>query len=156
MTVRWESAAPMMAATHLELPETFAKLYAISITGLPPQMIAMALNGGGRGGRGRGPGGPPDASAPPQPPADPAVRQKEMVDKLLHSVTLSAKNRDPQSATMVMQTKVTQALIFGFEKISLPLTGSDKEVLFTLKLGMLTVKVKFEPRDMTFDGQLAV
>jgi hypothetical protein len=79
-----------------------------------------------------------------------------MIDKLLHSVSLSAKGRDPQSAVLVQQTKVDQALLFGFEQASLPITANDKEVLFTLKLGMITAKAKFEPKEMMFDGKLAL
>lgn len=157
LIIRWETAAPMLAATHMELPESFKDLYAISVTGLPPQLLMMALNGGGRG-RGRGRDGGRDGGAPPveEPPVDPVVRQKQMIEKLLSSVTLSAKGRDPQSAVVVQQTKTSQALIFGFERTSLPLTVADKDVQFTIKLGVLTAKAKFEPKDMMFDGKLAM
>jgi hypothetical protein len=147
LVIRWESAAPVQAATHLELPESLAGLYAISITGLPPEMMRMAL--AGRGGRGRG-------AEQPTAPVDPAVRQKELIDKLLHSVALTVKGRDPQSAVVVQQTKIAQTLVFGFEKTALPLTETDKEVLFTLKLGTISAKAKFEPKEMMFDGKLAL
>ena len=47
-------------------------------------------------------------------------------------------------------------LIFGFPKGALPLTAADKDVQFTMKLGPLTVKAKFEPKEMMFKGELAV
>ena len=161
LTIRWETAAPIQAATRLELPEAFAALYGLSVTGIPPQMLVMALSGGGGRGRGRGGrdgGGREGAAAPPenQPPVDPAVRQKEMVAKLMQAVTLTAKGRDPQVAVTVLQTKASQALIFGFERKSLQLTEADKDILFTIKLGMLTAKAKFDPKDMMFDGKLAL
>lgn len=80
-----------------------------------------------------------------------------MVAKLMQAVTLTAKGRDPQVAVMVLQTKASQALIFGFERKSLPLTEADKDILFTIKLGtMLNAKAKFDPKDMMFDGKLAL
>lgn len=156
LIIRWETAAPVLAATHMEMPETFGALYGISVTGIPPQMIAMALSAGGRG---RGRGGPAGVGAPQPdapPPVDPAVRQKEMVARLLRSVSLTAKGRDPQSAVIVQQTKASQALIFGFEKASFPLTAADREVVFQIKLTVLTAKARFEPREMIFEGKLAV
>jgi hypothetical protein len=71
-------------------------------------------------------------------------------------VSLSVKGKDPQSAVVVLQMKSTQGLLFGFEKVSLPLTAADKEVLFTFKLSMIAAKAKFELKDMIFDGVLAV
>lgn len=160
MIIRWESAAPVLAATRLTMPPAFAELYAVGVAGLPPQMLMMALSGGGGRGRGRGrEGGGREGGTPPaenQPPVDPVARQKEIVDKLLHAVSLSAKGRDPQAAVVVQQTTATQTLIFGFEKTALPLTAADKDLLFTLKLGALTVKAKFDPKEMMFDGKLAL
>ena len=154
MTIRWETAAPVHAATHLEIPESFKDLYAISVSGLPQQLLIVALTGGGRG-RGRGRDGGKEAP-PEEAPVDPAVRQKQMIEKLLNSVSLSAKGRDPQVAVVVQQTKASQALIFGFERSSLPLTETDKDVIFTIKLGVLTAKAKFEPKEMMFEGKLAL
>ena len=87
---------------------------------------------------------------------DPAARQKQAIDKLLHAVTLTAKGRDPQTAVVVQQTKASGSLIFGFEKKSLPLTEADKDVQFVMKLGMVTAKAKFEPKEMMFEGKLAL
>jgi hypothetical protein len=159
LVIRWESAAPMLAASHMELPDNVGSLYMISMTGMPPQMLAMALLGGGRG-RGRGPGGPGAGAAAepgaPPPPVDPAAQQKELVAKLLRATTLTVKGHDPQIPIVVLQTKVAQSLLFGFEKSSLPLKVEDKEVLFTFKLPTISAKVKFGLKEMMMDGALAV
>jgi hypothetical protein len=163
VVVRWENARPVLEATKLQLPPDLADHYAISVTGLPPQMLAAMLTGGGRG-RGRdggardaGGGGreaAPSAEAPP--PEDPAARQKAAVERLLHSVSLTAKGRDPQPADLVRQAFNNQTLIFGFPRQSFPLEAADRDVQFVMKLGMLTLKAKFEPKEMTYKGGLAV
>jgi hypothetical protein len=154
--VRWENAKPILDATRLALPAEMASQYAISVTGLAPQTIAGFLSGGGGRGRGRGREGEPTADAAPVPQEDPATRQKAMVDRLLHSVSLSAKGRDPQNATLIRQTNGDMTLIFGFPKDALPLTAADKDVQFTMKPGPLTVKAKFGPKDMMYQGELAL
>jgi hypothetical protein len=148
VVVRWENAPPVLEATKLKLPADLVDHYAISITGLPPQMLAAILAGG----RGRGEGAPPEAAQP----EDPAERQKAMLDRLLHSVTLTAKGRDPQGADLMRQAFNNQTLIFGFAKQGFPLSPTDKDVQFQLKLGALTVKAKFEPKEMTYKGVLAL
>jgi hypothetical protein len=157
VVIRWESAAPVLAATKFQLPPALAGHYAISITGLPPQLLAMVLNG--RGGRGRGregaeSGAPPDAEA--QPPADPAAEAKARQDRLLHAATLSAKNKDPQTADTVLQTADKQTIIFGFLKANLPIAPTDKDLEFNLKFGPMTFKAKFEPKEMMYKGALTV
>src|SRR5947209_3292226 len=149
VVVRWENAAPVLEATKLKLPADLAEHYAISVTGLPPQMLAVMLAGGGGRGRGRGREG---AAAPAevQPQEDPAARQKAMIDRLLQSATLTAKGRDPQTADIVRQAFGNQTLIFGFPKQSFPIAASDKDIQFVMKLGALSVKAKFEPKEMTY------
>jgi hypothetical protein len=110
---------------------------------------------GGGGGRGRGrDGGAPASEASPQ--EDPAARQKAMIDRLVQSATLTARGRDPQTADMVRQAYGNQTLIFGFSKQSFPLTAADKDVQFVIKLGPLLVKAKFEPKDMSYKGELSL
>jgi hypothetical protein len=164
--VRWENAAPVLEATKFQLPSNLQNHYAISITGLPPQMLAMIVAGrGGRGGgRGRGregaEGAQPDAApaepAAPQTPEEQAALAKARQDRLLHSVSLGAKGKDPQSADAVMQTSDKQTLIFGFPKDALPLTAGDKDVEFVMHAGPMTIKAKFEPKEMTYKGALTL
>ena len=157
VVIRWESATPMLAATKFQLPAALADHYAVSITGLPPQLLAIVLSGrGGRGGgRGRtGDSAPPDAEA--QPTADPAAEAKAREDRLLHAATLSAKNKDPQTADTVLQTTDKRTIIFGFLKANLPIAPTDKDLEFDLKFGPTTFKAKFEPKEMMFKGALTV
>jgi hypothetical protein len=155
VVVRWENAAPMLEATKFQLPETLQNHYAISLTGLPPQMLAMVLTGA-RGGRGRDGKSDSPAAEAPTTPEEQQAQLKERQDRLLHSVTLAAKGKDPQKADVVMQTSDKQTLIFGFAKDALPLAEADKDVEFTMKAGPMTIKAKFEPKEMTYKGALTI
>ena len=169
VVVRWESAGPLSDIKKEKMPKEIDGHYAISVTGLPQQMLMMAMMGGGRGRGGRGgrdgagrdgggrEGAGREGAPPPEaPPEDPAARQKAMVARLLQSVSLSAKGHDPQAAVMVLQTADRQSLIFGFPKKDLPIEAKDKDLVFTMKLGMMTIKAKFEPKDMSYKGALSL
>lgn len=139
--VCWESAEPVLAVTKMRFPADLDSHYVIGITGLPPRLLIMGLNGRGQ---------------ETQEPEDPAARQKAVVERLRRAASLSARGREPHTADIVRQSADKQALIFGFSKSGLPLTTADKDVLFVLKLGRMTVKAKFEPKEMTYEGKLAV
>jgi len=166
VVVRWENAAPVLAATKFQLPANLQNHYAISVTGLPPQMLQMIMSGvgrGGRGGRDRGRDGKSGEAAQaeaqppaPQTPEEQAAQAKARQDRLLHAVSLSAKGKDPQNADTVMQTSDKQTLIFGFPKAALPLAAGDKDVEFIMKAGPMTIKVKFEPKEMMYKGELTI
>ncbi len=174
VVVRWESAGPLTDIKKDKFPPEMADHYALSVTGLPQQLLMMALAGGGRGRGGRGgrDGGGRDgggregagregagregAPAPEAPPEDPAVRQKAMVARLLQSVSLTAKGHDPAVPDMVLQTADKQSLIFGFPKKDFPLDAKDKDVLVQMKFGPMTIKAKFEPKEMTYKGALSL
>jgi phosphohistidine phosphatase SixA len=112
-------------------------------------LLAMMLTGG----RGRGRDG---AAAEAPPPEDPAARQKAAVEKLTHAATLSLKGHDPEIADLVRQANGNQTLIFGFPKQALAIAATDKDAQFTMKLGTLTIKAKFEPKEMMYKGELSV
>lgn len=147
LVVRWMTAKPVSDAMKFEIPPDLADHYGIGVSGLTQQMFVMALLGG----RGRG-----RAEAAPELPEDPAARQKLLIDRLMQSATLSAKGRDTQTADQIRQTADKQTLIFGFARKDFPLAGTDKDVQFTLKLGPLTVKAKFEPKEMSYKGELSL
>jgi hypothetical protein len=148
VVIRWESAKPISEAVKLTLPPTLENHYAVGIVGLPPNYLMAAGRGGGRGrGRGRGEEGAPQE--------DPAARQKVMIDRIKASAALTCKGKDPQTADLLLQTADQQTIIFGFRKDGLNLAAADKEVTFTFKL-MATFKAKFELKDMTYGGQLAL
>jgi hypothetical protein len=155
VVIRWESAAPVLEATKFKLPPPLADHYAVSITGLPPQALSLFFSG--RGGRNRGGSdGAPSPEAEQQPPEDPAAAAKARQDRLLHAASLTAKNKDPQTADVVLQTNDKQTLIFGFQKAGFPLAPNYKDVEFVLKLGAMTFKAKFEPKEMMYKGAFTV
>ena len=124
-------------------------------------MLAMVLTGrgGGRGRDGKSERPAPETPAPAPAPATPEEQQaqlKQRQDRLLHAVSLAAKGKDPQNADVVMQTSDKQTLIFGFAKDALPLAVGDKDVEFTMKAGPMTIKAKFEPKEMTYKGALTI
>lgn len=133
VVIRWENAKPLLDATKLVLPSALENHYAISVTGVPSEMIAALSRGRGR--------------EVPQPEA--------IVERIKAGATLTAKGKDPATADHLMQTMDRQTMIFGFSKDALPLAAADKEVLFTLKL-VATFKAKFELKEMTYGGQLAI
>lgn len=49
-----------------------------------------------------------------------------------------------------------QAILFHFDRGELPITVSDKEVLFTLRLGAMDVTAKFSPKTMVYRDRLSV
>jgi len=152
VVIRWESAAPVLSATKFQLPAPLAEHYAVSITGIPPSQLAMAIAGRGGMGRGRN----PEGEQQPAPASDPQAEAKARQERLLHAVTLSAKGHDPQNADVVLQTADQETLIFGFLKSNLPLTANDKDVEFEMKAGPTTYKAKFQPKEMLYKGALSV
>ncbi len=46
--------------------------------------------------------------------------------------------------------------LFGFDKDLLPLTGSEKEIDFVLRTARVSVKAKFEPKNMMYRGKFAL
>jgi hypothetical protein len=167
VVVRWENAAPVLEVTKFQLPPNLQNHYAISVTGLPPQMLAMVINGrgGARGGGRRGRDGQPGAAQPaeaaqtpaaPLTPEEQAEQTKARQERLLHAVTLTAKGKDPQNADAVMQTSDKMTLIFGFPKDAIPLAATDKDIEFVMKAGAMTIKAKFEPKEMGYKGALAI
>jgi hypothetical protein len=150
--IRWESAAPVLGATKFQLPAPLAEHYAVSITGLPPAQLAMVIADRGGMGRGRN----PEGDQPPAAPVDPQAQAKARQERLLHSVTLTAKGHDPQNADVVLQTGDKETLIFGFPKSSLPLSANDKDVEFAMRAGFTVYKAKFQPKEMLYKGALSV
>jgi hypothetical protein len=142
--IRWESAQPLMALQKEPFPHELLGRYVISVTGLTPQMILLGV---GRAGRGRGDAPPSQANVDPR---------RAEAEQIFSGITLSVKGRDPQNAAAMMRTVDMQTYLFGFPKEHLALEPSDKEALSALKLGPLSLKAKFELKDMMFAGQLAV
>jgi hypothetical protein len=56
----------------------------------------------------------------------------------------------------MLQSADKQSLIFAFQKQTLPLAETDKDVTFDVNLPSLKVKAKFELKDMLYQGTLAL
>ena len=131
-TVRWESAQPVLEALKSKLPEAFANHYVISVSGFP-------LSGRNR----RRSQGEDDTA--------------DLLDRLKQVTFLEAKGkRDLQPGLVQEQTSSYGSVLFGFSKEMLTIKPEDKEVTFTTEVGRLTVKAKFNLKDMMYHGELAV
>jgi hypothetical protein len=126
--VTWESALPLFDAMKYRLPADFIGHYVIGVKDLPILVDA----------------GPERQSA------------AQLVDWLKNSATLRAKSRDPVEAGVVTTSRGGSMVLFGFLKELLPLTQKDKEVVFALDTNQLALKAKFEPKEMMYQGKLAL
>lgn len=138
-TVRWESAAPVLAALKAPLPEGFEGRYVIGVNGFPTV--------GGQFYTRTAENEDPDSR-----------RSSEGAFETLKGLSsLQAKGRELVQAGVVRQQVSTgSSFLFGFSKELLPLDADDKEVLFSTQLGNLVVKAKFIPKEMLYHGELAL
>jgi len=139
-TVRWESAAPVLAALKAPLPGGFEGRYVISVNGFPLMGDRAQTRTG-------------ESETP-----ESARRSREDEFENLKSLSsLQAKGKELVQAGVVQQQVATtgSSFLFGFSKELLPLDGDDKEVLFATQLGNLAIKAKFIPKEMLYQGQLA-
>ncbi len=146
VTVRWESAQPILDALGIPLPSDFQGRYVLSVSGLPlGVMDKRRRNGSG-----------PELSADPQ-ENTPAARQRRMIEQLQASATLEARGREPEQPGLVrVVPRTAGTYLFGFSKDLLPLAANDREVVFTLRTALMSVRAKFEPKEMLYRGQLSV
>ncbi len=134
-TVRWESAQPVLEALKTKLPDSMANRYVISVSGFPL--------GGGR--RGREEDSEQDST-------------DEMLERLKSFTLLQPKGKAlAQPGVVERQRSMGGAsLLFGFGKDLVVLDRDDSEVEFATHLGRMTVKTKFNLKQMLYHGQLAV
>jgi hypothetical protein len=128
--VRWESAQPILDALRAPLAADFEGHHVVSVTNLPVVVR--------RTGRGGGETTPDDT-----------------LDRMQSGTTLQAKGRDPVEAGIVRRTHIG-SILFGFLKDQLRLTQSDREIVFALTTQQLTLKTKFDTKEMIYHGKLAV
>jgi len=141
--VRWESAKPVQAALHTQIPEAFNGHYVISVSGIP--IIA----------RGR--------QNPDDPDSEVAISKapsEGVLDTIKGVTYLQPKGKSPVQPGVVQAapggTGATKTLLFGFSRELLPLGPEDKEVTFTTELGRMEVKAKFNLKDMMYHKELAL
>jgi hypothetical protein len=129
LIIRWESAQPILDALHASIPAEFEGHYVVSVTNLT---------------------GPA-----PRPARGGEAAPDEDLERLQVGALLTAKGKDPAEAGIARRTRIGSVL-FGFSKDSLRLTSSDREILFTLDTGPMNIIAKFDGKDMTYHGKLAV
>lgn len=129
VTVRWESAQPVLDALKATLPPEFLGHYVVSVTNLP-------FAGSRRGGRSQ---------------TDP----DDTLERLQNGATLQAKGRDAAEAGICRRNRIG-AFLFGFSKDYLMLTPRDRDIVFKLDTGQFTVTAKFDGKEMMYHGKLAV
>lgn len=137
VVVIWETAAPIVATKHLPLGPQFAGRYVLSAGEIP--IGAMER----RGATGRG--------------ESPLERRQRMVAQLTASARLEAKGKPPvQPGVVEPAARMPATWLFGFSRELLALDRDDSEVVFTLETAFVTLRAKFEPKKMLFDGKLAI
>ena len=139
-TVRWESAKPILEAMKAPLPEQFANHYVISVNGIPLL--------GGNHQTSQGDADETDSRRP---------SQDDPFDNLKQFTTLQPKGKELVQAGVVhRQVSSGSSFLFGFSSELLPLSTDDSEVVFSTRLGQLTVKARFSFKEMLYHRELAL
>jgi hypothetical protein len=136
-TVLWESAKPIVLAKKTEIPKAFDNHYVISVSGIP-------LGGGRRRQQSQD--------------DDSSQSSQDMLDRLKQVTFLEPKGRRDAQPGVVQQPVSGSygSVWFGFDRDFLNLKAEDKEASFTTQFGQLTIKAKFNLKDMMFKGELAI
>jgi hypothetical protein len=128
--VRWESAQPILDALRAPLAADFEGHYVLSVTNLPLAGVRRA----GRGGE---------------------TTPDDTLERIQNGATLEVKGKDPAEAGIARRTRIG-SILFGFSKDQMRVAPSDGEVVFALNTQQLTLRTKFETKEMMYRGKLAV
>jgi hypothetical protein len=82
------------------------------------------------------------------------VGDEAMMERLKASATLQAKGKSPYQSGVIWRSKA--GTWFGFAQESMPLTASDRDVLFLFRANQLELRATFQPKEMLYLGKLAV
>jgi hypothetical protein len=134
--VRWESAEPLRLARKIAWPPQYERMYVLSVSGM-----------GQRRGMGQGQGS-----------VDPEEARQRMMSQLRESTELRRKGREPVGPETidVQEGNGGRVLLFAFPHGPEPITAEEKEVEFRTRLGPLDLRTKFKPKDMMYQGRLAL
>jgi hypothetical protein len=133
--VRWDSAQPLRDALQLPSIQQFEGRYVIGVSNIPPGVMNRRRRG------------EPEAT----------ISMEDFLGELQGAATLEAPGKDPVGAGIVKHVPGSQNnYMFGFARELLPLSGGEKEVQFILRTARVSVKAKFEPKNMLYRGKLAV
>jgi hypothetical protein len=83
-----------------------------------------------------------------------APGDEAMQDRLKAGATLQIKGKPAAQAGVVW--RLPQGMWFGFAKEFLPVTPQDREVTFNLNIAQLAIRTRFDPKEMTYQGKLAL
>jgi hypothetical protein len=84
----------------------------------------------------------------------PATEGGRKVNQDSMAANLQVRGKDSTDAGGVLPARGT--VLFAFSRELLPLSVADKEVLFALDTNQFSVKVRFDLKEMTYRGRLAV
>ncbi len=84
----------------------------------------------------------------------PAEEGGRKVNRESMTANLQVRGKDSADAGAILQTR--GVVLFAFSKELLPLTIVDKEVVFVLDTNQYSIKTRFELKEMTYHGKLAV
>jgi hypothetical protein len=82
------------------------------------------------------------------------VGDEGMMERLKGSATLQAKGKIPYQPGVIWRSKA--GTWFGFAQESMPLTPADRDVLFVFRANQIELKATFQPKEMLYQGKLAV
>ena len=128
--VRWESAQPILDALRAPLAADFADHYVVSVTNLP-------------------------IVAPPRPARGSNPAPDDTLERLQNGATVQVKGKEPAEAGIARRTRIG-SILFGFSKDYVRVSPGDREIIFKLETGQLTLQTKFDAKDMTYRGKLAL
>jgi len=130
ITVRWESAQPILDALKASPGADFESHYVVSVTNLPIEIARRK--------------GPPGDTTP-----------DDSLDRIQNGATLQVKGKDPAEAGFARRTRIG-SILFGFARDYVRLTSDDREILFALDTELLTLRTKFDGKEMSYRGKLAL
>jgi hypothetical protein len=130
VTVRWESAKPVLEALKTPLAEVFANHYVISVSGIPTAYATARTSKDDESG----------------------------VDRMKSQTYLEAKRLFPVHAEVAQQAPgaSTQTFLFGFPNDKLHLSLDDNEVTFVTQVGQSSIRAKFNLKEMIYRDTLAI
>lgn len=153
--IRWDSAAPVREAfSKLDVQNPFPKEIADKVAGY----YVITVEGM------RVPMGRPQGAGQPgqqRQQGDTQSLTKEdlarLQQRMIQATTLVRKDKEPMRAEGVrlLQGERGPNFQFFFKKTD-PIDIEEKEVKLLMKMGPMTVETKFKPKDMVFNGELAL
>jgi hypothetical protein len=140
-TVLWESAKPVALASRHDMPKEFADHYVISVNGFPLSSPRRQYS-----------------QQPQDDESSNGQASQDMLDRLKQVTYLEPKGRrDAQPGLVRQPVQGTYGSVwFGFDRDFLNLKAEDKEAEFTTQFGQMTIKAKFNLKDMLYRGELAI